>query len=247
LYVKGADVNIYLGTHAGKSLKFELANATKEIKIVSPYLSPDFVKRLIDFENEGLNVTLITSNDVKTNNYSDFGIYDLIKQRKHKDDKKAEKRSKGIGISIVVFILSVAFLLVNSPIGIFGTIVAAVLFFSNYSTVIYSYTYHPTLHKLKVYKYDDLDRITKNSTFFIHSKIFVIDNKVAFLGSLNYTKSGFQYNYESGIRIKNLDMVKEISKEIDKIYYGKVGPKDKRLYEIDIDEWGKSIYPEYSH
>jgi len=34
-------------------------------KIVSPYLSPDYIKELINLNNRGIKITLITCDDIK--------------------------------------------------------------------------------------------------------------------------------------------------------------------------------------
>ena len=64
--------DIYIGRGAGKRLKEELDKAQKSVKIISPYLTPSYVEDLVKLSNKGVEVTLITSNDVEQGdgNYS---------------------------------------------------------------------------------------------------------------------------------------------------------------------------------
>ncbi|MBT4647826.1 NgoFVII family restriction endonuclease, partial [archaeon] len=106
------------------------------------------------------------------------------------------------------------------------------------------YSYYTIFDRLRVYHYDDIDYETKKKTFLIHSKIYVIDNKVAYLGSLNFTYNGLVQSYESGIKIKDKDAIKKISKEIDLLFQGRINTNGKEMFFRDINEWGKSLYDE---
>ncbi|MDO8459875.1 MAG: phospholipase D family protein [Nanoarchaeota archaeon] len=69
------------------------------------------------------------------------------------------------------------------------------------------------------------------STELIHSKIYVIDEEVAFVGSANFTYSGFKTHYETMIKIKDKKAVHDISKEIEDLY------NSKELRVKEIKEW----------
>jgi phospholipase D/transphosphatidylase len=46
----------------------------------------------------------------------------------------------------------------------------------------------------------------------LHSKIYIIDNKIAYLGSLNCTDSGFRYNHETRIKTKDKKFISDLNK-----------------------------------
>jgi phosphatidylserine/phosphatidylglycerophosphate/cardiolipin synthase-like enzyme len=119
-----------------------------------------------------------------------------------------------------------------------GICIAASLFWlkTSLETRIYFYSYYP-LFKLKVF-YSDKEG---KGEYLIHSKIYVIDNNIAYLGSANFTYTGFNKSYESVIYIKDRDAVRKISQEVDNLY------NNSNLYYKDIQEWGKQIYSEPPH
>ena len=69
------------------------------------------------------------------------------------------------------------------------------------------------------------------STELIHSKIFVIDEEIAFLGSVNFTHSGFKTHYETTIKVEDKNAVKDISHEVETLYLSK-DLKEKR-----VEDW----------
>ncbi|MGA1846105.1 phospholipase D-like domain-containing protein [Deferribacter abyssi] len=48
----------------------------------------------------------------------------------------------------------------------------------------------------------------------LHAKVVVIDNKIVYLGSHNYTHSAMKYNYETSVRIESSEMAQEVIKYI---------------------------------
>jgi phosphatidylserine/phosphatidylglycerophosphate/cardiolipin synthase-like enzyme len=67
----------------------------------------------------------------------------------------------------------------------------------------------------------------------------VIDRKVAYLGSLNYTKSGFTTNFESRIRITQKEKVNELVSFVHDIFEDNVNLKKHELFYL-----GRKIYHE---
>lgn len=45
----------------------------------------------------------------------------------------------------------------------------------------------------------------------LHSKIYIIDNKIAFLGSLNFTDTGFMLNHETCIKTTDKTAIKHLN------------------------------------
>ena len=74
--------------------------------------------------------------------------------------------------------------------------------------------------------------------FFVHSKIYIIDEKIAFLGSVNFTKKAFRHNYECCVKVNDYNAVSKISQEIENL----IGSEG--TFYRDINEVGSSIFPE---
>ncbi len=69
---------------------------------------------------------------------------------------------------------------------------------------------------------------------FIHAKLFIIDDHIAYLGSLNFTTSALEpnsYNYESRIHITDKSTVRELNKEFEYLKNNKFD-----LSKVDFEE-----------
>ena len=53
--------------------------------------------------------------------------------------------------------------------------------------------------------------ITTNAQYYMHAKLILIDQRLAFIGSQNLTRESLNYNREVGIIISNADIVKALS------------------------------------
>ncbi len=71
---------------------------------------------------------------------------------------------------------------------------------------------------------------------FIHGKIYIIDSHTAYLGSLNFTESGTKYNYETRVRVTDIEAVRQIEEEFDALY------DHPDLAFFGIEQWGKAIH-----
>lgn len=237
------DSEVYVGRKAGEELIRQIKNAKESVKIVSPYLTPKYVEELIDVQKKGVQVTLLTADEVKEGygNYSNLSHRDLIRQEQILDEEKSIERSKGMkwaGLSALLIILW----------GIFGLnyliipniIISGMIFAKFYSKVIYSYKYHSIFTRLRVFYSQHKKNELLRGDHLVHSKIYVIDEKVAYVGSVNYTYDGTITNYECLVRIDDLNAVSKISNEVEELY------SSNRMF-IDIDKWGRKIYPEPAH
>lgn len=250
MFYKGADCDIYIGKDAGKKLLADIRNARKSIRVVSPYLSPFLISELIDFRKRNLEVELITTDDIEDfYRGNEKNIHKLIIQNRKVNKEAIEKRKKWndsvkilfyinfgllailIGMAYFLKDIKVAFVLI--PIVILFLIIK---FYKNKikNKPIYSYWYSQ-LFPFKVYISPDK---TNLSSMFIHSKIYVIDDEIAYLGSLNFTTSGIKHNYETQIRTTDPHAIKEIKEELYQLM------NHANLPERDIQFWGKQLYNE---
>ena len=239
-----------MGTGAGTKLLQEIGNAQRSVKISSPYLSPKMVDELVWLHKKGLKVTLITSDKLDSRSYrQEKSIQPLVVQNRHLDEEANRNRKRWLFTQkalmagrIALTILLIILLLTSYDLTYTLVLVISFMFFlsSKYArrktknTRIYSYTYS-TLFPFKVFIAPDSYQI---NDIFIHGKIYIFDGNTAYLGSLNFTESGTKYNYETRIRVTDIEAVRKIEEEFDELY----DHPDFAFF--GIEEWGKSIYNE---
>lgn len=250
MFYNGANCDIYIGKGAGKKLLNDIRNAKTSIKIVSPYLSPFLISELINFRKRNLRVELIT-----TDNIEDFygsykkNIHKLIIQNRKTDNEAVAQREKWkdinkillyIDIGLLLLIIGLAYFLRDIKVAFglipIGVILLIIKLYKNKikNKRIYSYWYSQ-LFPFKVYMSPDT---TELSDTFIHGKIYLIDDHIAYLGSLNFTASGTKHNYETRIRTTDPKAIKEIKNELHQLL------NHSNLPERDIQYWGKQLYKE---
>ncbi|MDR2036710.1 MAG: phospholipase D family protein [Bacteroidales bacterium] len=250
MFYNGANCDIYIGKGAGKKLLNDIQNARKSIKIVSPYLSPFLISELISLHQRNIEVELITTDNIEDFSGSyEKNIHKLIIQNRETDQKAVEKRKKWksivniltfIDIVILVLLIGVAYFMKDMKVA-WGLIPFIIIFlvirlYKNKikNKRIYSYWYSQ-LFPFKVYMSPNT---TNLSDTFIHGKIYLIDDQIVYLGSLNFTASGTRHNYETRIRTTDTNAIKEIKEEL----YHLMNHSD--LPERDIQFWGKQLYQE---
>lgn len=246
----GANCDIYIGKGAGKKLMNDISKAHNSVKIVSPYLSPALVNELITLHDRGIRVELITSDDIPEHKDSyEKNIHKLIKQNRKIDYKAVLQRDKwketskslsyaAIGVTALVALLFFYFVDLLVVFGLLPVLIMLLMINRYQGKIrrkrIYNY-YYSQLFPFKVYG-SWHNRTTSNTT--IHSKIYIIDDIIAYLGSINFTWSGLKYNYESRVRTNDLNAVLEINREFSELMY------KADLPERDIQKWGKELYHE---
>lgn len=250
MFFNGANCDIYIGKGAGKKLLNDIENAKESIRIVSPYLSPFLTKQLINLKKRNIDVQLITTDNIKDfYGQYDRNIHHLIIQNRETDQDAVKQRKRWIDIakillfiisSLFVALLGMAYWLKDEKI-VFGLVPLVVLLFVHnlFKTKIknkriFSYWYSQ-LFPFKVYMSPEA---TELSNTFVHGKIYLIDDRVAYLGSLNFTASGTKYNYETRIRTTDVNAVNEISNEIQHLF------NHSGIPERDIQMWGTQLYQE---
>ena len=212
---------IYIGRNAGEEILEAIKQAKKSVKIVSPYLSADYLKVLVNLSKSGKEITLIACDKLNESSFSDFRISDIIKSKKIAIPESKEKRMKNLKIGGIILILSI----ISLVLGIFQSllfILAGILLLSGVSFILYSIftahskTEYSSIFRLKVF--DSASIKKPGSTELIHSKIFIIDENVCFLGSVNFTFAGFKTHYETAIKVQDASALRAISEEVENLY-----------------------------
>jgi phosphatidylserine/phosphatidylglycerophosphate/cardiolipin synthase-like enzyme len=233
---------ITLGRGYGIEILEAVKHAEKSVKIVSPYLSGSYLEELVILKNKGVDITLITSDNLSDSS-SKYAFDDkkIIKQEKTLIPESNQKKRK-FQLAAFSFFL---FFLLSFSLSVFFLLIlflSAILFIISISLFIYAYYLkeynykYSSLFRLKVFDSKSGER--PGSTSLVHSKIFIIDEKICFLGSANFTWSGFKTHYETIIKVEDIRAIRDIIEEVEKLF------ESKELRSKDIDEWGRKIYGE---
>jgi phosphatidylserine/phosphatidylglycerophosphate/cardiolipin synthase-like enzyme len=215
---------ISLGRGKGIEILKAIKNAKSSVKIVSPYLSPDYIKELIKLHNKNVQITLISCDNLETNNWSDFKHSDIINRTKIEDKALKKLKKKLVRISLIFLIISIIIFFLSTilPILLYLSVfligIMLLIFAFAYMLEDCNYEYYP-IFRLKVF--DSKSGINPQSTNLIHSKIFLIDEKILFLGSANFTYSAFNTHYETIIQIQDTQAIVDISNEIENLFNSK--------------------------
>lgn len=243
-------LEVYVGQNAGNQLNKDILSAKYEVIIVSPYIDESKIDDLINLKNRDVNVRLAFS-DLRKKQRENV-LQKLISQHKEVDVKKKEKVKKQIALFtyISVLLLSIAVFSaayielhlasreykVNNTFALGAMVISLVALSKTWKkkkqiekTDIYSYTYSEKLN-FKFIRNNDLSK-------FIHSKIYIIDRKVAYLGSLNYTNNGFTKNFETRVRITQIEKVNEL---VDFVH--EMLDDDVNFEKHELDDLGQETY-----
>ena len=247
-YFNGAQCDIYIGTGAGEQMMNEVYGVKKSLQIISPYSSDAMMQQLAAMHTKGIDVTYITSPDFL--NVSNIGnvVRTLVTQHCTIDESGLRKMNSLKWIRYVVFtalalwLCYIGFYLFNSPVKSYSTFIVMAsipaLLYGILRTLkskmlgirVYGYSYSSTF-KLKVVKRDG------NSTL-IHSKVVVIDEEIAYLGSLNFTLRGTKYNHETRVRTEDTGALKALIGEFYTLLY------HSNIEYYTINELGSFYYHE---
>ncbi|MDR1227199.1 MAG: phospholipase D family protein [Prevotellaceae bacterium] len=257
--------DIYVGTGAGTELVAAIGNAAESVDVVTPYISNDLVRKLIDVRNRGVKVRLITGNgDVgrRTNPRETREYFEnarlLISQKRTEDSVARKRWEKLKRVSNYCFVASICVFLFLLVIGLhnfvptlwWGILLLVALLLAAVVTggfaedvKVFSYEYEE-LFPVKVFKeYSSRGNIRDRVTT-LHSKIYIIDNKVAYLGSVNFTKSGTKYNFETRIKVNDSAGVNAIKADVDRLFHDHSLVRNARFVENEYLKrwWQKVLY-----
>ncbi len=188
-----------------------------------------------------VKVELITSDDIKGITKENQNIAnEFIEQYQVVDKKGEEIRNKRIKIlkvlNFLIFLIPIIFfisyLILESKLIFISIIPFIYLIYSSKilkrkikNQVVYTYKYSKKFPFKVCLSYH---KTKQNSDTFIHGKVYLIDDKIAYLGSLNFTSSGTKYNYETRIRTTDSCVIDKLKKEFSSMMV------DSNLREKDI-------------
>lgn len=250
------EATIHMGISAGKQLLEDINAAQQEVTILSPFLNTEQMQLLLKLHQQNVRITLITT--LCQHMIGNLEGYDfreeLIKQLKRKDPEAQQKKESLKGLITFLYISLTAFLLTGIYTYFYYYVYAQVCMLililltlfvlcatvsELKNTSIYRYSYK-TLFPLKIFIDPSNPKIKNSSKHFIHAKAFIIDQRIAYLGSADFTCSSLNSNYESVIRTEDREAIQELNAEVKRLYHSASGDMDF----VDIEAWGKMIYDE---
>lgn len=234
----------------------DIINAKRELKIVSPHLHASLIKELISLNEKGIEITLITT--LLGNTLGEGDEYDyrdrLIQQIKHPNRTGIKRKETLKSLCLFMYIALFTFLTLGVYTYFFYHLYAQITLLTLFLATLvligattaeiqnipaFRYTYN-TLFPIKIFISPNNRQMLHKSKLLIHANIFLIDQEIAYIGSVNFTQESLTQNYESLVRIVDMASLKEIDHEIDQLFHSSSDSLDC----LDVAVWGRDIYPE---
>jgi phosphatidylserine/phosphatidylglycerophosphate/cardiolipin synthase-like enzyme len=246
--------DIYIGKGAGKLILEDMLKAKRSIRVMSPYLSAGLVDILLERLRFGVHIELVTSDDIEDHQHADKNCYQIIKQHKHVDEELKNKKQffhwLGIGLMIVFGFFAVVKLpgVLSSSIeasdmiqfSLFAVLALIGRFTWKHADGInFRYYSYSSLFPIKIfYSYFSRKKHDRSKAFNLHSKLYIIDDRIAYLGSVNFTRSGCSFNHETRIRITDPEAIHQLKEEFSELLW------NEYYNHRSVDEWGRELYEE---
>ncbi|WP_165027251.1 phospholipase D-like domain-containing protein [Dysgonomonas sp. ZJ279] len=247
------NVEIYIGQSCGKQLQNEILSAQKEVLIISPYVDMCKLYDLINLHDKGINVHIAFSKPYNRGHEEEI-LRKLIIQEKHIDEikynQKLNKLKKNRNMAFCSLILGIA-IIILSVVAMFNTYSLNLYFLASLPFFIglrYLIKKKESLNKLPIYYYTYKERIKfkyfweYNNNRFIHSKIYIIDRRVAYLGSINFTYNGFNSNFETRVRITHQDQIENLVDFVNNIFNDHSNFNGHQIDYLGKDVHGEVLY-----
>ena len=246
MYQNNVLCDLFIGKGAGRKMVSEIQEAEHSVRIISPYLSASLVYKLIELHRAGVDVQLVTTDAIMENSERYANTYkQLISEEKVYDTKAKNLRfilSIFTKIIWASFAISILLLYLFKDEKDFLYYIIAMM-----SLLCLAVFLQIKLSKFKTfsYNYDTLFPIKfliapENASFpiktFIHSKVYIIDEKIMYLGSMNFTAAGTSENYETRIRTQDIEAIEKMINEFDTLF------GSTKLPERKLSVWGHQIY-----
>lgn len=245
-------VEVYVGQSSGKQIHTDIVNASHEVLIISPYIDRTRLDDLIDLNNRGIKVRLAFS-DLRKEQEKDV-LKKLISQFEFVDiERGAELKKKADSYQYILLLLIglMAALLVFSVVKTLDSNAVNYTFLLGLPLLLGFFIVRRKKEEVEntdlsyfEYKRNIDFKYLRNSSWendsmFIHSKIYIIDRKIAYLGSVNFTSNGFSSNFETRIRIVHRQKVDELVSFVNSIF-----DDDHSFRAHDVSYLGRKVYGE---
>ena len=254
---KASDVELYIGKNAGRRIDWFIENAKHDIRIISPYTVESKVEALIKKSQNGVEVRLLTSHDPRhfKNPATSKLLRKFIVQERHTNEKRKKIHRFLEIFAPILFTSTLVFLSISILMSsLLVTVENQVTMYPSVGLVLLAFILLTTAKRIKVYTYSydspfpvkfvverkDMTRYEKEQfkdNAFFHVKLFIFDDEIAFLGSVNLTEKGMRHNVESLVTISQKDKVNSLIAYFDETF-------SARYLQRSLDNCGNRIYPE---
>ena len=198
-FLKDISCDIYAGKKAGIAVRATMKNAKKSITIIAPFLSGKMIgEEIFKALNKNVQVKIIS-----------------------KDNERISQLGKFL-LMVFYIILSLAILEIFTSFGFNVSFMRNSLSKNSFLilTILFSVFIvffrdfilnNKKSSKFTYSKRENLKLHILDKDYHLHSKIYIIDNKTAFLGSLNCTDTGFLLNHETCIKTADKSVIKHLN------------------------------------
>ncbi|MCI0636569.1 MAG: phospholipase D family protein, partial [Actinobacteria bacterium] len=203
-----SQAEVFVGTSAGSPVYHDIRDASRSVRVITPYLGEHLVEVLLGCQERGVDVKAVVSDDGwNTADLARLLVVQSARVVPHRQ-KLARYGSLVAACAVLVAIAllskavleaSLAWYAVAAAIGVLGGLVWMHL----RQLGIYLYSYHYRLAGLRLapsprsFPYGQGRPVPA----FVHAKVYVIDDRVAYLGSANLTTAGLFDNLEAMVRL----------------------------------------------
>lgn len=198
--------HVFVGPRAGGPIKTSLENATKSIHVLVPYLSRNHVELLLKKQQEGIEVNLVTSTECHQNPSERRAIFQMLTEQNRHDVPGARGRAvryRVYALFLLVLALASAYAQWKHQLpptlpGVyvfagFCALAAGLLFNEAGNLRLFTYSYTP---RINFTAYVPWASGRESDCLLPHAKVFVVDERMIHLGSVNLTAAGFIHNIE---------------------------------------------------
>jgi phosphatidylserine/phosphatidylglycerophosphate/cardiolipin synthase-like enzyme len=189
----------------GRKLRdFVLQNvqSSKRVTVISPWISVETAKILVDLASRGVKVSLITTNDPHPSHVRGLTTLIGVERRVKKPGKVGLTRAGLLmfiaGLLLGVMLLTTLPLLLPFPVVLSVT---GLLLYFKYKPV-FEELYYPKIGELIV------------SSSKLHAKLILTENAVG-LGSLNFTEAGLTENIECFMWVKEPSIYNKVLEDVN--------------------------------
>lgn len=232
--------NVRLGAGIGAHLRQRIRKAQRSIHVLSPYLSNSFIADLLAAQKRGVQVHLLTSDSESLlQSLQQRDLYrSVLQQRITRDEGRTLRKALGIGASVLAAVGSLAATYIVSPLFLVATALSALFLALLLRWRVTAAHYEPLLDTFAVFCSEEgvLPASSRSEKRLVHAKVYIIDGKIAYLGSLNFTYRGFHGNYESLIEVSDEAAVRKIADELASL------PKNTAYAQADMTALGDFLY-----
>jgi phosphatidylserine/phosphatidylglycerophosphate/cardiolipin synthase-like enzyme len=189
---------VSIEVRCGKGLRdfvLESIYSSRRVFIVSPWISRETAKILVDLTSRGVEVHLVTTNDPLPSHVKGLTTLISVEKRLKKPGKPRLARA-GLCMLIVGGLLGI----VLPPLGV-ALFIIGLLLFLRY-TPVFEEHYYPRISELIV------------TSSKLHAKIILTESAVG-LGSLNFTEAGLTENIECFTWIREPSIYNKVLEDVN--------------------------------